>query len=195
MAYAFVYALCRCSCCSFHKCKHTACSEPHIVFSCDRDLQYVGLFVVAVQTYLCSVSFGSGRLPDRVQTTSPSGCGLPCTGPLETHTPAAAPSSRSTPSCPHLWLYILYADATGEAQRHTQSEISFWCIFYSFVHVHLSTHICLQPSTDGHWVALAAAGGSLAFPHSGFTWQGRTFVLHIGKSSFGNRATGSYVYL
>lgn len=73
-----------------------------------------------VPVYLCGVWSDSGRLPDRVQISSPSGCGWLCTGPLETHTPAAALSSRSTPSCPHLRLYILHVDGASEPQRHIE---------------------------------------------------------------------------
>lgn len=94
-------------------------SYTHIMLSY-KSHTVCGTILTVVKAYLCGVWSGSGRLPGRVQTTSPSGCGWPCTGPQETHTPAAAPSSRSTPSCPPLWLYILHADAAREAQRYTQ---------------------------------------------------------------------------
>lgn len=85
--------------------------------------------------YLGDVWSGSGRLPDRVQTASPSGCGWPCTGHPETHTPAGAPSSRSTPSCASLWLYILHSDATRDTHTHTMR-------FHFDVSFHL--HTCVQ---------------------------------------------------
>lgn len=94
---------------------------------------YVGVSVV--EAYLGGVCSGSGRLPDRVRTASPSGYGWLCTGPPGTHTPAAALSSTSTPSCPRLWLYILHANVSVRPERHThtlgfycEAFFSAWCI-------------------------------------------------------------------
>lgn len=162
------------------RCTTTVCNNTHTYFcnkyesislhansftnsmlSCSQAVQYVGQSWPAVEAYLCGVWSGSGRLPDRVQTASPSGCGWPCTGPLERHTPAAAPSSRSTPSCLPLWLYILHADAAREPQRHTQWDFILIHFFFSSTHVQLPLVLCPQSSADGRWAALCGAVRSL----------------------------------
>lgn len=129
--------------------------------------------------YLCDVWSGSGRLRDRVQTVSPSGCGWPCTGPPETHTPAAARSSRSTPSCPALWLYILHTAAARKAQRHTQCD---------FILMHFFTPLMLH--TTAACSSILMPNEELLLEHLAFSLEGaspaesKVFAINFSHPAF-----------